>query len=154
MSAPDEGRIERARKRAAEVRAQQEAKPMRPWDVQRLAVRDSFRIDDLIEAHDRLGKSVREFVATRYLRTEGDARDLMRAVDILGLYARWQRERIDRLERLLVASGAIAAPDVPAIGGFTGEAARHDLVALVETNEAAVDAMFDMVDEYARAMGG
>jgi hypothetical protein len=153
MSTPDQERIDAAHQRLAASRREAEAKPMKPWDVQRLALRDSFRLDDLVDAHNKFAKSVRGFVDTRYRRTELDARDLMRCVDIMGLYVRWQRERIDRLERLLVASGALAESDLPTIGGFTGAQAEHDLVMLMEANDADIDAVFDLVEQWSEAMG-
>lgn len=64
---PDQKRIDKARERLAAAQAERETKPMKPWDVQRLAVRDSFRVDDLqayvVQGFERIGGQLQELQA-------------------------------------------------------------------------------------------
>lgn len=87
--------------------------------------------NELTRSHNDLTRSHSELARKHEL----DVNDLSQAIDIMGLYVRWQRQRIDRLERLLIASGTLKARDLKPVGDFDRKAYRgNDVVTHLTSN--------------------
>lgn len=106
MSAPSQDRIDAARERLAASQSEAEAKPMKPWDVQRLAVKDSFRLDDSIKALNATAAATRT-IAGRLGSAWLELRYALSTIELHRRHAAALERRIDVLERLLVEKGAI-----------------------------------------------